>query len=107
MDLSLVGKLPPPQTEAVRFVYPRETNHLKKIQMVLITFTAILIMTRRLYLRRWTTQPLLWDDCTCKFLGCRKVQGWLTQVDLFLWSLVNSKIRTGAEGTLLNFYSSE
>ena len=65
MDLSLIPKLPPPESKAVRFVYPCQRNALQNLRSLLIALVATLVVTRKLYLRSYAAEKLLWDDCKC------------------------------------------
>lgn len=69
MDLSLLSRMElQPPTETARFVYPRKTNHLQRIRKFLVACTIVLIVIRKLYSRKYTTKPLLWDECIRKYL---------------------------------------
>ena len=65
MDLSLVPRLPQPDSKAVRFVYPRKRNRPQIVRRLLIDLIFILAVIRKMYLRSWATERLLWDDCKC------------------------------------------
>ena len=63
MDLSLVPKLPPPSSEAVKFVYSRPTRYLNTLQSVLIAAAIMFYLLRELCHCDHRAHHLLWDDC--------------------------------------------
>ena len=65
MDLSLIPKLPPPESKTGKFVYSRKQKVLQNLRTLLIALVAILVVTRKLYLRSYATERLLWDDSKC------------------------------------------
>ena len=88
MDLSLIPRWPPPEIKAVRFVYPRKRKPSQTLRSLLIALIAISVVTRKLYLRSFTTERLLWDDCKCMLDKGVRRYALLTATDLCICAIV-------------------